>query len=212
MIRSDLQMAKTAFSFLRPWHDQLHFKATAVSIHPARLLIRKQLEKRLIICFEIILLWKPKCPVPGLLRLFYNGIQIASLVIRHARRALRQRIFIDLLDLRRRPASVSKGRLAVLASADRLPDAPCVLLSVSDQILAVGAVVFYKFLLSRLLDQVQRYHTVSSVQLLRNQPRVDDAEIMTDCTALRRVEIHNLLRFCQLVTACFEHTLHHRNP
>ena len=51
-----------------------------------------------------------------------------------------------------------------------------------------------------------------TVQLLRNQPRVDDAEIMTDCTALRRVEIHNLLRFCQLVAACFEHTLHHRNP
>ncbi len=112
--------------------------------HPA---VRPQTarKKRLIICLEIILLWKPKCTVPGPLRLFYNGIQIASLVIRHARRALRQRIFIDLLDLRRRPASVSKGRLAVLAPADRLPDAPCVLLSVSDQILAVGAVVFTNF-------------------------------------------------------------------
>ena len=205
-------MAEAAFSFLRPRQSQLHFKAAAASVQLTRLFVRKQLEKRLIICFEIILLWKPKCPVPGPLRLFYNGIQIASLVIRHARRALRQRIFIDLLDLRRRPASVSKGRLAVLAPADRLPDAPCVLLSVSDQILAVCTVVFYKFFLPRLLDQVQRYHTVSSVQLLRNQPRVDDAEIMTDCTALRRVEIHNLLRFCQLVAACFEHTLHHRNP
>ena len=72
-------MAEAAFSFLRPRQSQLQFKAAAASVQLTRLFVRKQLEKRLIICLEIILLWKPKCTVPGPLRLFYNGIQIASL-------------------------------------------------------------------------------------------------------------------------------------